>query len=172
MMIKFLGVLFIIMSMGFIGTSISSRYRFRMSEIDDLIESFQIFFDEITHLNQKIPHLMKKLSERPGRGNLLFQTVHQELNQSPYMDFEQAWEYALWEARSKTHLHPEDLDVLKMVPMFLKISDRESHGKNREYLINRLKEQEKKAWNVRLENEKLVKVGYILLGATVVILLY
>jgi stage III sporulation protein AB len=172
-MFKILASLMIIGSGSALGYFASLKFSFRIKELRELQESMNFMKNEVLLFNTTVHEIFRKLATKNNfRISIVFKNVINELEKDPYMTLENAWNFGVWESLKEISLKLEDLEVIKSVGLILEKSDIENQLKHMDYLYGRLEFQERKALENKNKNEKLVKIGGLLGGTALVILLF
>jgi stage III sporulation protein AB len=173
MFIKLLGSIILIMSAGILGFLGSLKMNARMKELIELQEVCAFIKDEIIVFNHTLPTIFEKMIQKENLGVAhLFKSALLERSQDPYLSLSTAWSHVLRQACVTTSLKKEDLEILEDLPFMIQKADHKGLERNLDYLMGRLRMNEKKALEEKNRNEKLLKVGSVLGGIALSILLF
>lgn len=170
--IKILGSLLIILSGSFLGFLGSLKFSFRVKELNELIQALEFMKVEVG-INKLLPHIFEDLSNRENfKIAIIFKNVLKHLKEDSYIDLENAWKFGLWDSMKGGYLKKEDLEIVENLAIMLQKSNLEGQVRNINYLIEKLKGQEKQAVLTKIKNERLFRVGGLLSSVALVIILF
>ena len=166
--IKYLILFLILVASTLIGRSLSKKYVYRLKELEEIKNSFNILKTKIKFTYEPIPELFQELENTKCRnvGNIFKLAKEKMENES----ISTAWENAIEE--SATNLKKEDKEVLKSLGKLLGRTDVEGQMGQIETTESLLENQIKEALEEKLKNEKLYSRLGTTIGLAIVILLY
>ncbi len=166
--IKYLILFLILVASTLIGRSLSKKYVYRLKELEEIKNSFNILKTKIKFTYEPIPELFQELENTKCRnvGNI-FKLAKEKMENE---NISTAWENAIEE--SVTNLKKEDKEVLKSLGKLLGRTDVEGQMGQIETTESLLENQIKEALEEKLKNEKLYSRLGTTIGLAIVILLY
>ena len=166
--IKYLILFLILVASTLIGRSLSKKYVYRLKELEEIKNSFNILKTKIKFTYEPIPELFQELENTKCRnvGNILKLAKEKMENEN----ISTAWENAIEE--SVTNLKKEDKEILKSLGKLLGRTDVEGQMGQIETTESLLENQIKEALEEKLKNEKLYSRLGTTIGLAIVILLY
>ena len=166
--IKYLILFLILVASTLIGRSLSKKYVYRLKELEEIKNSFNILKTKIKFTYEPIPELFQELENTKCRnvGNI-FKLAKEKMEN---VNISTAWENAIEE--SATNLKKEDKEVLKSLGKLLGRTDVEGQMGQIETTESLLENQIKEALEEKLKNEKLYSRLGTTIGLAIVILLY
>lgn len=166
--IKYLILFLILVASTLIGRSLSKKYVYRLKELEEIKNSFNILKTKIKFTYEPIPELFQELENTKCRnvGNI-FKLAKEKMENE---NISTAWENAIEE--SATNLKKEDKEVLKSLGKLLGRTDVEGQMGQIETTESLLENQIKEALEEKLKNEKLYSRLGTTIGLAIVILLY
>ena len=166
--IKYLILFLILIASTLIGRSLSKKYVYRLKELEEIKNSFNILKTKIKFTYEPIPELFQELenSKIKNVGNI-FKLAKEKMENE---NISTAWENAIDE--TATNLKKEDKEVLKGLGKLLGRTDVEGQMGQIETTESLLENQIKEALEEKLKNEKLYSRLGTTIGLAIVILLY
>ena len=166
--IKYLILCLILVASTLIGRSLSKKYVYRLKELEEIKNSFNILKTKIKFTYEPIPELFQELENTKCRnvGNI-FKLAKEKMENE---NISTAWENAIEE--SVTNLKKEDKEILKSLGKLLGRTDVEGQMGQIETTESLLENQIKEALEEKLKNEKLYSRLGTTIGLAIVILLY
>lgn len=166
--IKYLILFLILVASTLIGRSLSKKYVYRLKELEEIKNSFNILKTKIKFTYEPIPELFQELENTKCRnvGNI-FKLAKEKMENE---NISTAWENAIEE--SVTNLKKEDKEILKSLGKLLGRTDVEGQMGQIETTESLLENQIKEASEEKLKNEKLYSRLGTTIGLAIVILLY
>ena len=166
--IKYLILFLILVASTLIGRSLSKKYVYRLKELKEIKNSFNILKTKIKFTYEPIPELFQELENTKCRnvGNI-FKLAKEKMENE---NISTAWENAIEE--SVTNLKKEDKEILKSLGKLLGRTDVEGQMGQIETTESLLENQIKEALEEKLKNEKLYSRLGTTIGLAIVILLY
>ena len=166
--IKYLILFLILVASTLIGRSLSKKYVYRLKELEEIKNSFNILKTKIKFTYEPIPELFQELENTKCRnvGNI-FKLAKEKMENE---NISTAWENAIEE--SATNLKKEDKEILKGLGKLLGRTDVEGQMGQIETTESLLENQIKEALEEKLKNEKLYSRLGTTIGLAIVILLY
>ena len=166
--IKYFILFLILVASTLIGRSLSKKYVYRLKELEEIKNSFNILKTKIKFTYEPIPELFQELENTKCRnvGNI-FKLAKEKMENE---NISTAWENAIEE--SVTNLKKEDKEVLKSLGKLLGRTDVEGQMGQIETTESLLENQIKEALEEKLKNEKLYSRLGTTIGLAIVILLY
>ncbi len=166
--IKYLILFLILVASTLIGRSLSKKYVYRLKELEEIKNSFNILKTKIKFTYEPIPELFQELENTKCRnvGNI-FKLAKEKMENE---NISTAWENAIEE--SVTNLKKEDKEILKSLGKLLGRTDVEGQMGQIETTESLLENQIKEALEEKLKNEKLYSRLGTTIGLAIVILLY
>ena len=166
--IKYLILFLILVASTLIGRSLSKKYVYRLKELEEIKNSFNILKTKIKFTYEPIPELFQELENTKCRnvGNI-FKLAKEKMENE---NISTAWENAIEE--SATNLKKEDKEILKSLGKLLGRTDVEGQMGQIETTESLLENQIKEALEEKLKNEKLYSRLGTTIGLAIVILLY
>lgn len=166
--IKYFILFLILVASTLIGRSLSKKYVYRLKELEEIKNSFNILKTKIKFTYEPIPELFQELENTKCRnvGNI-FKLAKEKMENE---NISTAWENAIEE--SATNLKKEDKEVLKSLGKLLGRTDVEGQMGQIETTESLLENQIKEALEEKLKNEKLYSRLGTTIGLAIVILLY
>ena len=166
--IKYLILFLILVPSTLIGRSLSKKYVYRLKELEEIKNSFNILKTKIKFTYEPIPELFQELENTKCRnvGNI-FKLAKEKMENE---NISTAWENAIEE--SVTNLKKEDKEILKSLGKLLGRTDVEGQMGQIETTESLLENQIKEALEEKLKNEKLYSRLGTTIGLAIVILLY
>ena len=166
--IKYFILFLILVASTLIGRSLSKKYVYRLKELEEIKNSFNILKTKIKFTYEPIPELFQELENTKCRnvGNI-FKLAKEKMENE---NISTAWENAIEE--SVTNLKKEDKEILKSLGKLLGRTDVEGQMGQIETTESLLENQIKEALEEKLKNEKLYSRLGTTIGLAIVILLY
>lgn len=166
--IKYFILFLILVASTLIGRSLSKKYVYRLKELEEIKNSFNILKTKIKFTYEPIPELFQELENTKCRnvGNI-FKLAKEKMENE---NISTAWENAIEE--SVTNLKKEDKEILKGLGKLLGRTDVEGQMGQIETTESLLENQIKEALEEKLKNEKLYSRLGTTIGLAIVILLY
>lgn len=166
--IKYFILFLILVASTLIGRSLSKKYVYRLKELEEIKNSFNILKTKIKFTYEPIPELFQELENTKCRnvGNI-FKLAKEKMENE---NISTAWENAIEE--SATNLKKEDKEILKGLGKLLGRTDVEGQMGQIETTESLLENQIKEALEEKLKNEKLYSRLGTTIGLAIVILLY
>ena len=166
--IKYLILFLILVASTLIGRSLSKKYVYRLKELEEIKNSFNILKTKIKFTYEPIPELFQELENTKciNVGNI-FKLAKEKMENE---NISTAWENAIEE--SATNLKKEDKEILKGLGKLLGRTDVEGQMGQIETTESLLENQIKEALEEKLKNEKLYSRLGTTIGLAIVILLY
>lgn len=153
-------MLFIILALStLIGRYISKKYVFRLEELEEIRNAFNVLKSKIKFTYEPIPEIFNEISQNTSKNisNIFVQAKEKMIN----MTASDAWKKAI--DSSETNLKEEDKRILKTLSKLLGQTDIEGQISQIEITEQFLETQIKEAYDEKQKNEKL----YTRLGTTI-----
>lgn len=161
-----LGISVIICSMQ-IGILLSKKYVFRLEELDELKNSFQIIENKIKYTYEPLESIFSEIAEISSYYvSQLFKNVAQNIKEKGAQN---AWQDEV--RKSELSLKKEDKLVLKEFGTLLGKTNKEGQINQINYVTKLLERQIEKAKKDREKNEAIYKKLGVILGVCIVIVL-
>lgn len=172
-MLKFAGSALVIFSCTMIGFIMAGYYQHRPKALRNFQTALSMLETEINYSQSPLPEALDHVSRRcdPVVSSFLKRVRQLLLSMEGYTASE-AWEISLNELKSQIPLNDSDYEILSFFGKYLGSSDKEDQIKNLKLAMSQLKQQEDIAIEEKNKNEKFWKYMGILIGLTLVLLLY
>lgn len=172
-MYKFLGNIIILIASTSIGLLMAWKYKVRVGQLKEIRRLFQLIETEIFYTATPILEVLEKISIQasPPIANI-FKEIIREIKKREGRTLGKIWSSAFDKGREYTGFTKEDLVAINYFGNILGTSDQESQIKNGKLVQSQLGKLEEGAQKDFIRNEKLFKNLGILLGLTIVIILY
>ncbi|MCI8411254.1 MAG: hypothetical protein HFJ40_02170 [Clostridia bacterium] len=162
-------ILFLIMiSSSMIGKSLSKKYIYRLTELEEMKNALNIFKSKIKFTYEPIPEIFGEIAQNTNKNiGKIFETAKQKMKSD---NANVAWEQAVDE--TITNLKKEDKYVIKTLSKLLGQTDLEGQTSQIEITQNFLETQIKEAQEEKAKNEKLYSRLGTTIGLAIVIILF
>lgn len=170
-MIKIIGCIIIVLACSGLGFMLAARYKMRVLELRSIKMSLQILETEIAYSNTPLPDAFYMVSTKSSAPvNTIFVQMSTSLKEKNHSTVGEAFSKTIDEIREKMSITNEDIDILKSFGNSLGCSDTDGQIKNFNMAIKQLENQELKAEESRLKNERMYKNLGILAGLAIAII--
>ena len=169
MYLKIIGGVQIAVSSYLLGTKWASTLKYRVDDIREFEQILEQLENEISFYSNILEEAFFKISKKTSKriSNVLL-AMSKNLKAMPS---NVAWEMAIKSNLKDIYLKKEDIEIVLSLSNLLGMSDVNGQIYNIKNIIARLKQQEKKAEEIRQKNEALYKNLSILVGVAIIILL-
>ena len=166
-LIKYFMLFLILVLSTMIGKFLSKKYIYRLEELEDIKNAFNILKRKIKFTYEPIPEIFEEISENVSKNiGEIFKKAKDEMKSKTASD---AWENAV--EKSECNLKKEDKNIIKTLSKLLGQTDVEGQISQIEITEEFLEGQIKEAEEEKRKNEKLyIRLGTVL-GLTIVIIL-
>ncbi len=172
-MLKFSGMLLILLAGWAIGFTIAKKFQQRPLQLRAFQSSLMMLQTEISYAATPLPEALKRVAgrcEQPIQDFYL--AVVKQLSSGQGLTADEAWGSTLLEWQRVSALQSGDISVLQNLGGALGASDREEQVKHLLLAQEQLRQAEIKAELERSKNETLWKYAGVLIGLLIVIVLY
>lgn len=151
-----------------IGILISNKYIYRLDELEEIKNNFQIIENKIKYTYEPLEEIFIDITEISSKNiATFFENVAANIKKT---GTEQAWKESI--KKTETNLTKEDKNVLEEFGTLLGKTNKEGQINQIKYVINLLEIQIEKARTEREKNEKIYKKLGLILGIGLVIIIY
>lgn len=171
MLLKILGVIFVIASSSLIGQMICKRLEYRLSDLRDTKLALSILQSEISYLMNSLPEALKNASKVDGNISKIFLSCEKLLNQKIGYCSRDAWNISVNENYKYTYLSDSDKEILLSLGKNLGLYDLEKQICNIKSISMQLDNQENHVKEVIEKNSKMYKSLSFLAGIAISIIL-
>ena len=173
MFIKMLGGALVILSSTMIGFLVAGSFHYRPKILRDLQVALSMLETEIGYGHSPLPEALESISKKCDADVAkLFSKAKTHISSKEGCTPDEAWQKALNDFYTDTHLLETDMEVLSSFGRYLGSTDRQDQLKNIKLTLTNLKQQEIIALDEKSKNEKLWKYLGVLSGTMVFLLLY
>ncbi len=167
-LIKYFILFLILVLSTLIGKFLSKKYVYRLEELEDIKNAFNILKTKIKFTYEPIPEVFGEISKNVNKniGNI-FSFAKEEMKEKPASE---AWEEAV--EKTECNLKKEDKKIIKTLSKLLGQTDIEGQISQIEITEEFLEGQIKEADEERRKNEKLYTRLGTVLGLAIVIILF
>ena len=169
MFLKVIGGIQIAVSSYLIGVKWASSLKHRVDDIREVEKVLEQLENEISFYSNILEEAFLKISKNTGKR--ITNILKDMAKNLKLMPSNIAWEMAIKDNQKDTYLGKEDIEIILSLSNLLGMSDINGQICNIKNIITRLKQQEKKADEIRQKNETLYKNLSVLVGITIIILL-
>ncbi|MDS1030079.1 stage III sporulation protein SpoIIIAB [Bacillota bacterium LX-D] len=172
-MLKIIGALLVIIVCSLFGFRIGKYFQLRPIQLRELRSLLNLLETEIVYASTPLPIALEKLAHRCSKPlDTLFLTTREGLLSGYGLTAAEAWEKGVAKIKNVIMLDPEDLSILNDFGMGLGSSDKQEQIKHLELTKEYLKQQEYKAEQKKVQNERLCKTMGFLTGMIIVLIMY
>ncbi|HHT50627.1 MAG TPA: hypothetical protein GXZ78_04010 [Eubacteriaceae bacterium] len=172
-MFKIFGNIIILLSCTSIGLLMAWKYKVRVRQLKEIRGIFQLIETEIFYTATPILEVLEKVARQASSPIAsIFKEIIGEIKRREGKTLGRIWCKAFERGRENTGLTKEDLVPINYFGNILGTSDQESQIKNGKLVQSQLIKLEEGAEKDFIRNEKLFKNLGVLLGLTIVIILY
>lgn len=166
-LIKYFILFLILILATMVGRFLSKKYVYRLEELEDIKNAFNILKSKIKFTYEPIPEIFGEISKATNTNvSNLFKIAKIKMND---LTASEAWEEAVEE--SENNLKKEDKEVLKTLSKLLGQTDVEGQISQIEITENFLENKIKEAEEEKRKNEKLYTRLGTIMGLAIVIIL-
>lgn len=166
-LIKYFILFLILILATMVGRFLSKKYVYRLEELEDIKNAFNILKSKIKFTYEPIPEIFGEISKATNTNvSNLFKIAKIKMND---LTANEAWEEAVEE--SENNLKKEDKEVLKTLSKLLGQTDVEGQISQIEITENFLENKIKEAEEEKRKNEKLYTRLGTIMGLAIVIIL-
>jgi len=171
-MLKIIGCLIVFLGSALVGVFLASSKYERVKELRSFIQALNMLETEIRFALCTLPDAFIKISALiEEKTSKVFSSAALKM-QGTRMNAFLAWNNSLEEQRAQFSINSEDFSILKSLGGSLGEADVENQIKSIRLVVESLKNQEIRAEEERAKSGKLLKSMGVLVGLTLVIILY
>lgn len=172
-MTKLIGAVIIVLVCTVVGFQIARRYADRSRQIRMFVAALKVLETEIFYAATPLSDACDRMASRvPAPVGTFFLHLSTKLRDGRGITAAEAWTETLAEHRKSLVLRESDYGVLHNFGQTLGVSDREDQIKHIHLAVSHLGTEETQARDDQVRYEKMWRSLGVLLGLTVVILLY
>ena len=165
--VKYFILFLILVSTSLIGKFLSKKYVYRLEELEEIKNAFNILKTKIKFTYEPIPEIFFEIAQNSNKNiSYIFMKAKENMKE---ISAGEAWEKAVEE--TECNLNNEDKKIVKTLSKLLGKTDVEGQISQIEQTSEFLNNQIEKAEVERVKNEKLYKILGIVSGIGLVILL-